>query len=800
MKIGIGKLGFRLLLVYTLTIGGTGFFLGKHTINFFKQEILSQTTARQSEIVRSEAITLDNAITEGSLLAQTLAYSSELRQFLNAPQNPLLENRAKKKLESFLRANHRFSAAAIIGNDYRLKLHHGKRIELSPESAHDYWEISFAHGLDPFHAMARIPVFIDRIRIPIEDQTLTQSRYLVPILDENNLLLGIVALDLNLSQILDFLFLDARDYDYVILDEDGEILLTRLVSAATGRPSFDLGAFLRMHGQDIVRRTGGAFVDQQDEVENLIVYRRIIPQEQTGLQFTLLTILPTDEVFASLRIMEKTLATTIGSAFVFLLAMIGFFTYHHVKPLRSLSEKMISYLPGFTLQLPERETRRNDEIGYLYQSFDRLDKQLSHAFTNLDHQLSELSHKNQLLEKATKEAQELGQAKSDFLAVMSHEIRTPLNAIVGYAGLLEGADQDLTDTEEIKLYCRRIHSNSERLLSLIDNILDFTRISSGRTSLDYKAFFPSEELENVLLEYREKVSDGVSLKENFTSDRWIAMISDPVRWHQVVENLISNAIKFTEKGHIHIEAGFKDIQEPEQKAVFYLTVSDTGSGIPKEKQKLIFEPFEQVDNSMRRKYQGSGLGLAICRKLVNLMRGTLELESEENKGTTFKVIIPCQIRHEENEAQTIEEILEPNSHSSTEKQEFLLNRKILVIEDDPQNANVLRNHLTLAGAERVGIAETEGDFENLLKDEVFDIILLDIHLGRENGLDFLEKFRAGEYSTPTPYNCPIFVLSAFVGAEMEKQAMDAGADGFFTKPLYFRKFIEDIGEKIKQTC
>ncbi|MCH8475424.1 MAG: response regulator [Opitutales bacterium] len=797
MKIGVGRLGFRLLLVYTLTIGATGFFLGKYTVTFFKQETLAQTTARQSEIVRSEAITLDNAITEGSLLAQTLAYSAELRQFLNAPQNTHLEDRAKQKLASFLHANNRFSAAAVIGNDYRLKLHHGKRKELSAETVRDYWEISFAHGLDPFHAMARIPVFIDRINIPIEGKTLTQSRYLVPILDENSVLLGIIALDLNLSQILDFLFSEDYPYDYVILDEDGEVLLTRQATSSGKNSTFDLQTFLTRNGQDLVRKPGGAFIDHQDDMENLVVFRRIIPQEQTGLQFTLLTILPTDEVFASLHAMEKTLAATIGAAFLFILGMIGFFTYRHVQSLRHLSEKMVSYLPGFTLKLPEQEIRRKDEIGQLYQSFDSLNKQLSRAFTNLDHQVAELARKNKLLEKATKEARELGQAKSDFLAVMSHEIRTPLNAIVGYAGLLESNEQGPSDPEETKLYCHRIYSNSERLLSLIDNILDFTRISSGRTSLDYKPFFPSEELENVLLEFRDKVPVEVSLEEKFTSDRWIAMISDPVRWHQVVENLISNAIKFTRKGFIHIEAGFTDIQKSEQKGVFYLIVRDTGSGIPKEKQKLIFEPFEQVDNSMRRQYQGSGLGLAICRKLIEMMGGSIKMESKEQEGTTFTVTIPTQIRHEENEDQTIEGILDPAANLTVEKHDFLKGQKVLIIEDDPQNAAVLQNHLTLAGAEKVAIVENEEEFQQNLRDETFTLILLDVHLGRENGLDLLQKLRASEFTTPTSPECPAFVLSAFVGAEMERQAMEAGADGFFTKPLYFKKFLRDIGTMIQ---
>ncbi|MDN2668771.1 ATP-binding protein [Vibrio sp. 14N.309.X.WAT.E.F5] len=373
------------------------------------------------------------------------------------------------------------------------------------------------------------------------------------------------------------------------------------------------------------------------------------------------------------------------------------------------------------------------------------------------------------LVNARKEAEEANKAKSEFLAMMSHELRTPLNAIIGLIDTLKSTEL----TEEQQSILLNMSTSSELLLAIISDVLDFSKIESGCFSLAPQWNNVRDTVTFVLSEQR-KAADSKGLALTVTTDipedelHYI----DQSRLAQILFNLIGNAIKFTERGHVHVSIKY-------QQSSFYITVEDSGIGISAQQLSSLFSPFVQADSTITRRFGGTGLGLAITKRLVELMRGRIFVNSELGQGSKFEVQLPvstrvvCNKTNRQNELQIQEE---PRSRYS-----------VLVVEDNPTNQMVIKLILTRQGHE-VFIASNGAEAISFIEQgsDAIDIILMDVSMPVMDGLTTTKYMRDANIQTP------IVALTAHTSVEDRFSCLDVGMNDFVTKPVRTKEITEAI--------
>lgn len=378
--------------------------------------------------------------------------------------------------------------------------------------------------------------------------------------------------------------------------------------------------------------------------------------------------------------------------------------------------------------------------------------------------------KEALYEKDLREAKERAEvankAKSDFLAMISHEIRTPLNAVMGMAEIMK--QKGLSN--EMQEYVDIISSAGNDLLSLVSDILDFARLEAGKLTFNLEPFDLGDLFRQILqtLKYQLREKD-VSLMLEIAPDLQAAVIGDHHRVRQVLANLIGNAVKFTEHGHIKVL--LQGLQARDNSCSYQIIVEDTGIGIPEDKLNSIFEKFSQVDSIYQRKAGGIGLGLAITKELVEKMGGSISVTSQVGCGTVFKVILPLSLQ-------------QPVMISAAKKHSDIparFDKNILVVEDNLINQKIARMMLEDLGC-RVDIVSNGADvLDNVDKLPEYDLVFMDVGLPDMSGYDIAAEIRQRH----TLQSLPIIAMTAHVLDRDRRQAYHSGMNNIVAKPVTY---------------
>jgi len=400
-----------------------------------------------------------------------------------------------------------------------------------------------------------------------------------------------------------------------------------------------------------------------------------------------------------------------------------------------------------------------DEIGELENSFNTMAKEIK---TLIKKQMNN----NELLDIKVKEANAASEAKNSFMASMSHEIRTPLNSILGFIDILKEQEKNNQNIE----YFNIIEHSGNNLLTIINDILDFSKIEANKIELEYHQINPKEEFPVILNQFKQSAQKkNISLNINISSIELKCIKIDLLKTTQVLNNLISNAIKFTpQNGEVNFTVEIKE------KSSLYISVQDNGIGIEKHKQNIIFEPFSQEDNSTTRKYGGTGLGLTISNKLIELMGGTLKLNSSKNNGAHFYFEIPYKACSQKDivssQSTNIKELEINNSKAVT----------ILIAEDNKANQTfmkIIMKKLSL----NFDLANNGLEAVDLYKKNNYDLILMDENMPFMTGSEATLEIRKIEKKTKK--HVPIIALTANALKGDKMRFLEIGMDDYLSKPI-----------------
>jgi CheY-like chemotaxis protein len=375
-------------------------------------------------------------------------------------------------------------------------------------------------------------------------------------------------------------------------------------------------------------------------------------------------------------------------------------------------------------------------------------------------------------------AQTANLAKSRFLATMSHEIRTPMNGILGMAQML--LMHDLQEAQRTD-YARTILSSGQTLLTLLNDILDLSKIEAGKFQLESTAFAPEALLhETCNLFAGAAQTKGLQLVHQWRGPADQRYLADSHRLRQMLANLVGNALKFTANGHVHIEG--QQTQREGEAAVLEFAVRDSGIGIASEKIGVLFKPFSQADSSTTREFGGSGLGLSIVRQLAVAMGGEVGVDSELGKGSTFWFRIRAEALLDGQESRGAQREVPLKAHAASDA---CLKGHLLVAEDNPINAMVIRALLGQLGITMTLVGDGQQAVDAIIQGKSggpYDLVLMDLHMPVMDGYSATEKIRQWEGQNGRP-SLPIIALTADAFEEDRQHCKAVGMDDFLTKPI-----------------
>ncbi|MAK50910.1 ATP-binding protein [Marinobacter sp.] len=463
---------------------------------------------------------------------------------------------------------------------------------------------------------------------------------------------------------------------------------------------------------------------------------------------------------------------------LFSILIINHFLGAILAPIRDLAGRIGQLTDGDYQERPLNTHQSSKEIVAIEEQLNQLAHHLAGLKTARDQTLA-------ASEGAREKAEMANQAKSEFLATMSHELRTPLNGVLGMVDLIQ--EEPLTQRQ--REYLNTARQSTEDLLTVIGDILDYSKMDSGTLKLDSQEFNLRELISNCTATYRHLAEQqGLALNLKFFGD-WPdnpVVIGDPARLRQILAGLADNAIKFTGDGFINIQAGFFALED--NCIILNCSVSDSGSGIPTERLHDIFNSFEQVDGGNSRLYGGTGLGLSLVQRLVELMGGHIQVETDLGKGSSFRFELPFELA---------DRPIDPEPTGTPPRETINGTSHALVVEDNPVNQRVATAMLKRLGFHTDSANNGKEALDRVTTNHTgYDIILMDCQMPVMDGYEATRYIREWEQSN-AQIGTPIIALTADVLPGTEKSCLDCGMNDYLAKPVRKEMLREVLSRWIK---